>query len=91
LIDRELARRDGVPVSHWDIRTLSVPSSVQLRIVHDPADDVVPFSDAVLIASAATAELREAQPGTGHYGIIGSDAVRAALTACLQASVDHER
>lgn len=91
LIDRELERRDGVPVSHWDIRTLGIPSSVQLRIVHDPADDVVPFSDAVLIASATTAELREAQPGTGHYGIIGGDAMRAALTACLQASVDHER
>jgi hypothetical protein len=43
------------------------------------------------IASATTAELREAQPGTGHYGIIGGDAMRAALTACLQASVDHER
>lgn len=91
LIDRELERRDGVPVSHWDIRTLGVPGSVQLGIVHDPADDVVPFSDAVLIASATTAELREAQPGTGHYGIIGGDAMRAALTACLQASVDHER
>jgi Thioesterase-like superfamily/Alpha/beta hydrolase family len=91
LIDRELERRDGVPVSHWDIRKLGVPDSVQLRIVHDPADDVVPFSDAVLIASATTADLREAQAGTGHYGIIGSDAMRAALTASLQAPVDHER
>jgi pimeloyl-ACP methyl ester carboxylesterase len=91
LIDRELARRDGVPVSHWDIRTLDIPGSVRLRIVHDPEDDVVPFSDSVLIASATAAELRQAQAGTGHHGILGSDAMRAALTACLQTPVDHER
>jgi pimeloyl-ACP methyl ester carboxylesterase len=91
LIYRELERRDSVPVSHWDIRTLGFPTSVQLRIVHDPADDVVPFSDSVLIASAIAAELREAEAGTGHFDIIGSEAMRTALTACLQTPVEHER
>jgi pimeloyl-ACP methyl ester carboxylesterase len=91
LIYRELDRRDGVPVSHWDIRTLGLPHSVQLRIVHDPADDVVPFSDSVLIASTIAAELREAEAGTGHYGVLGSEAMRTALTACLQIPAEHER
>jgi pimeloyl-ACP methyl ester carboxylesterase len=91
LIYRELERRDGVPVSHWDIRTLGFPNSVQLRIVHDPADDVVPFSDSVLIARATATEVREAQADAGHHGIIGSEDVRTALTACLHTPVEHER
>ena len=44
-IYRELERRDGVPVSHWDIRTLGLPTSVRVRILHDPTDEVVPVSD----------------------------------------------
>lgn len=91
LIYRDLERRDGVPVSHWDIRTLDVPGTVRLRIVHDPADDVVPFSDSLLIASATTAEVRKAKAGVGHHGILGSADMRTALTACLQTPAEHER
>ncbi len=91
LIYRDLERRDGVPVSHWDSRTLGVPNTVQLRIVHDPADDVVPFSDSLLIASATTAEVRKAKAGVGHHGILGSADMRTALTACLQTPAEHER
>jgi pimeloyl-ACP methyl ester carboxylesterase len=84
-IDRELERRDGgVPVSHWDVRTLGLPTSVQVRILHDPTDEVVPLRDSHLIAADISADVREAEAGAGHHRIIGSDEMRAALTACLQ-------
>ena len=83
-IYRELERRDGVPMSHWDIRTLGLPTSVQVRILHDPTDEWVPLSDSYLIAADISADVHEAAAGTGHHRIIGSDEMRAALTACLQ-------
>ena len=80
----ELDRRDGVPVSHWDIRTLGIPRTVRVRILHDPTDAAVPLRDSYLIAEAIPAEVHEVTTGTGHDGLIGSAEMRAALTACLQ-------
>jgi pimeloyl-ACP methyl ester carboxylesterase len=78
----ELRRRDGMPVPHWDVRTLGLPTSVQVRIVHDPTDEVVPVEDAHLIAAEIAAEVHEA--AGGHHRIIGSDGMRSALSACLR-------
>lgn len=83
-IHRELRARDGIPVSHWDIRTMSLPPSVRLQILHDPADDVVPIDDAYRIAAAVNTGVGETR--SGHHGIVGSDEMRAALTACLTAT-----
>jgi pimeloyl-ACP methyl ester carboxylesterase len=83
-IYRELKRRDGVPVSHWDIRTLGLPNSVRVRILHDPTDASVPLRDSHLIAEAISAEIQEVAAGTGHDGLIGSAEMRAAVKACLQ-------
>jgi hypothetical protein len=80
----ELDRRDGVPVSHWDIRTLGIPRAVRVRILHDPTDAAVPLRDSYLIAEAIPAEVQEVTTGTGHDGLIGSAEMRAALTACLR-------
>jgi Alpha/beta hydrolase family len=88
-ISRELGRRDGVPVSHWDIRTLGLPASVQVQILHDPTDESVPISDSYLIAADISADVHEAVAGTGHHKIVGSDEMRAALTACLQPVASH--
>lgn len=85
-IYRELADRDGIPVSHWDIRTLGVPASVRLLLLHDPTDDVVPIDDSYAIAAATDTEVARTRPGTGHHGIVGSDEMRAALATCLTAS-----
>jgi hypothetical protein len=82
LIAQELHRRDGVPVSHWDIRTLGLGANVRVCIVHDPQDHSVPVSDALQIAAGGRAELIEA-PGVGHHGILGSEHMRAALTLLL--------
>ena len=84
LVARELHRRDGVPVSHWDIRTLNLPPGVRVRILHDPADESVPMSDAHEISAGVPVQALEAAPGTGHYGIIASDQMRTALADCLR-------
>jgi hypothetical protein len=60
----------------------SLPNSVQVRIVHDPTDEVVPVEDAHLIAAEMDTEVHEA--AGGHHRIIGSDEMRSALSACLR-------
>ena len=89
-ISRELGRRDGLPVSHWDIRTLGLPPSVRVRILHDPTDESVPLSDSYLIATAVPADVREVAAGIGHHRIIGSDEMRAALSTCLQSDTSQQ-
>jgi pimeloyl-ACP methyl ester carboxylesterase len=84
LIRRELQRRDGVPVSHWDIRTLGLPAEVDVRIIHDPGDDSVPISDSYDISTAIDARVLESASGTGHHGIVASEPMRAALIDCLR-------
>lgn len=81
-IHLELRRRDGMRVPHWDVRTLGLPSSVQVRILHDPTDEVVPVEDAHLIAAEIAAEVHEASGG--HHRIVSSDEMRSALSACLR-------
>lgn len=83
-IYRRLALRDGIPVSHWDVRTLGLPPSVRVRILHDPSDEVVPVLDSYQIAADVSADVHEATAGTGHHKILGSDDMRTALTACLK-------
>jgi pimeloyl-ACP methyl ester carboxylesterase len=85
-IYRELERRDGIPVSHWDVRTVGLPPSVGVRILHDPTDEVVPLRDSYLIAADIAAEVEEIPAGAGHHKILGGEEMRAALAACLQPS-----
>ncbi|MEV0251467.1 alpha/beta hydrolase [Nocardia sp. NPDC050712] len=87
---RELHRRNGVPVSHWDIRTLGLPDSVEVRMLHDPADDWTPIAESRAIAAAAPrASLREVA-GVGHHGILGCPPAREALSRCVRAPADQE-
>jgi pimeloyl-ACP methyl ester carboxylesterase len=90
-INRQLERRDGVSVSYWDVRTLGLPTSVRVRILHDPTDKLVPVRDSYLIAADISADIHEAVAGTGHQRIIGSDEMRAALNACLQPAASQPR
>jgi pimeloyl-ACP methyl ester carboxylesterase len=84
LIAKELHRRDGVPVSHWDIRTLGIDATMQVCILHDPQDCSIPVSDALEIAAGGRAHLVEV-PGVGHHGVLRSEQMRAALSSLLAA------
>jgi hypothetical protein len=84
LIAEELHRRDGVPISHWDIRTLGLDAAVRVCVLHDPQDHSIPVRDALEIAAGGRAELIEA-PGVGHHGILSSEQMRAALSSLLVA------
>jgi pimeloyl-ACP methyl ester carboxylesterase len=86
LIANELHRRDGVPISHWDITTLDLDTDILIRIVHDPQDRSVPISDALQIAAGGRAQL-SAAPRVGHHGILSSEQARGALTSLLEPRV----
>lgn len=83
LVRRELRRRDGMEVRYWDLRTLALPPSVRVRILHDAIDPVVPVQDAYDIAGRTGAELTVTLPGVGHHRILSSDDMRLALTAAV--------
>jgi pimeloyl-ACP methyl ester carboxylesterase len=85
-IRRELRSRDGKEVSHWDVRTLGLPASVRVQILHDPADALVPVSDSYRIAASISAEVQATMPGVGHHRVVSCDEMRRALTARATAS-----
>jgi pimeloyl-ACP methyl ester carboxylesterase len=85
-IRRELRRRDGNEVSHWDVRTLGLPASVRVQILHDPADAWVPVSDSYRIAAGIAAEVQATTPGVGHHRVVSCDEMRRALTERATAS-----
>jgi pimeloyl-ACP methyl ester carboxylesterase len=80
-IRRELRRRDGMEVSHWDVRTLGLPAPVRVQILHDPADALVPVRDSYRIAASISAEVHTTMPGVGHHRIVSCDEMQRALTA----------
>jgi pimeloyl-ACP methyl ester carboxylesterase len=85
-IRHELRRRDGKEVSHWDVRTLGLPASVRVQILHDPADAVVPVSNSYGIAASISAEVQATMPGIGHHRVVSCDEMRTALIARATAS-----
>jgi len=85
-IRRELRRRDGREVSHWDVRTLGLPASVRVQILHDPADALVPARDSYRIAASISAEVQATMLGVGHHRVVSCDEMRRALTARATAS-----
>jgi pimeloyl-ACP methyl ester carboxylesterase len=75
-IYQELLRRNGVPVSHWDVVGLGEDLACPVLVVHDPRDDLVPYSEAEAIAAGLRDARLEAAPGCGHLGILMSQAVK---------------
>lgn len=75
----ELHRRNGVPVSHWDVVGLGSGMECPVLAVHDPGDSMVPFSEAKAIAAGLRDVRLEEAPGTGHIGVLMSKQVRATV------------
>jgi pimeloyl-ACP methyl ester carboxylesterase len=78
-VAEELARRNDIPVSHWDLRTLGVGLGLPVLVIHDPADDVVPFREAETVAEAVPGARLVPAPDTGHLGILRAPLVKDAL------------
>lgn len=78
---RELHARNGVPVSHWDVRSRGAGVGCPVLAVHDPRDPVVPYADAEAIAAALPDVRLVPVPGRGHLGVLLAPEARAAVTA----------
>ncbi|MGW1073750.1 alpha/beta fold hydrolase [Streptomyces sp. NPDC002537] len=78
---RELHRRNGVPVSHWDVVGLGGGLDRPVLALHDPDDPVVPFCEAEAIAAGLPGVRLERAPGRGHMGILMSPEVKSAVSA----------
>ncbi|WP_416486481.1 alpha/beta fold hydrolase [Streptomyces sp. CL12] len=68
-IYKELHRRNGVPVSHWDLAARGTALDLPTLILHDPDDPLVPYTDArTITAGLKNAHLADADGG--HTGIL---------------------
>lgn len=75
----ELHRRNGTPVSHWDVRTLGPHLTCPILALHDPDDPVVPFSESEAIARALPQTEIVAVRGRGHATILLAPEVKRAI------------
>jgi pimeloyl-ACP methyl ester carboxylesterase len=76
-----LHERNGVPVSHWDVRARGAGIGCPVLAVHDPGDRVVPYGDAEDIAAALPDVRLVPAPGRGHMGILLAAEVKAEVAA----------
>ncbi|KAB0643214.1 alpha/beta hydrolase [Burkholderia latens] len=72
----ELQRRNGVPVSHWDILARGASLDVPVLVVHDPADAVVPYCEAQRVVAGLQEATLWPAPGAGHGRILSDARVR---------------
>lgn len=89
-IYEELHRRNGVPVSHWDVVARGSSLDCPVLTVHDPDDPVVPFSDAEAIAAGLRDVRLEKAPGAGHYRILMSREVSATVSGFVARHLDRD-
>jgi pimeloyl-ACP methyl ester carboxylesterase len=78
-IYRELHRRNGTPVGHWDVRSLARDLMCPVLTIHDPEDPVVPFGDSEAIAAALPQTEILPVPGRGHYAILVAPEAKRAI------------
>ncbi|BBC91229.1 hypothetical protein SRO_7516 [Streptomyces rochei] len=78
-IYQELHRRNGVPVSHWDLVALGTALDLPTLILHDPGDPMVPHEDARTVTTGLkNAQLTDADGG--HMGILMNHTTHTHLT-----------
>ena len=87
----ELHRRNGVPVSHWDVVGLGASFDRPVLVVHDPEDPMVPYSDAVAVSAGMKDATLVSKPGTGHMGILMSKDVSATVSGFVAGHMNRDR
>lgn len=86
----ELGRLNGVPVGHWDLRTVGRELDVPVLVVHDPADDLVPFAEARAAAGALPRARLATVHGPGHAGVLTAAAVKQLISTFLTDTGNRE-
>lgn len=81
LVKDELHRRNGVPVTHWDVVAHGRGLEVPVVVIHDPADPVVPFAEAEMVVAGLLDARLETAPGRGHMGILMAAEVKNLISA----------
>ncbi|SHN01206.1 omega-6 fatty acid desaturase (delta-12 desaturase) [Pseudomonas asturiensis] len=72
---RELWKRNGVPVQHWDIPALSSALQLPTLILHDLTDPIVPFCEAQQIVKNMPWAKLASVSGLGHVRILSNNEV----------------
>lgn len=89
---RELGKRNGVPVEHWDIPALGKNLDQPLLVLHDRNDQVVPVCESEVIGNTMDRVTLETIEGLGHVRILSDSRVveRVAqfLRECQPAEMD---
>ncbi|WP_047197120.1 alpha/beta fold hydrolase [Caldimonas brevitalea] len=74
---RELQRREGLPLHHWDVVALGRQLWAPTLVLHDPADPDVAFCQAQQISRCFVSARLQPVPGLGHHRLLGSAHVRS--------------
>ena len=82
---RRFESRLGVPMSSLDVPTLARHVRAPLLVIHDPADDEVPWHDGAAIAQAWPGARLVDAPGLGHNRILRDARVVAQAVSFLAA------
>lgn len=86
-IRRELSKSHGVPIEHWDVRTLASRDRFPALVVHDRDDPFVPFEEAHIVTNALGGRAHmELTTGLGHARILADGRITS-LVAGFVANV----
>ena len=86
----ELRRRHGVPMQHWDLRTLGPRDQFEVLVLHDRDDTYVPWQQARIVADALGPKTKTVvTEGLGHARILVDPAV-VSLVGDFVASMSEE-
>lgn len=81
-IRAELKRSHGVPIEHWDMRTLATPGRFPTLVVHDRNDSFVPSEEARAVAAAVGGSVRTViTSGLGHARILADPEITALVSS----------
>lgn len=84
-IRKELDRSHGVPIEHWDVRTLGFAPKIPTLIIHDALDALVSPDQADIIARALGpwAKVMKTR-GLGHIRILADETTRERICQFME-------
>lgn len=89
-VKAELLKRNGVPVTHWNVAVLGGALTVPVLVLHAPDDPVVPFAEGEAVAAGLPGAALSAVPGTGHAGILSAPPARQQVAAFVARHLSEE-